>query len=219
MRPHDGRKASVPKPVRHGRRDKQETREAILKHAAGRFRRDGIAAVGVRSLMAEAGLTHGGFYSHFASRADLVAATLGYAAQDTLGYFHAAIAAAPEDGKLEALLRAYLRPLHRDHPAFGCAVSALAPEIAREDVPTRGRFAARNQPIVHLIADHLPAGGSGEERIARASLVFAAMVGILQIMRIETDAAAAARLARAGRAAARDIAMAAWPDAGAEPDA
>ncbi len=51
---------------------KQISREEILKRAAERFRRDGVAAVGVRPLMADAGLTHGGFYAHFASREDLI---------------------------------------------------------------------------------------------------------------------------------------------------
>lgn len=188
----------------------REAREAILKHASARFRRDGIAAVGVRPLMADAGLTHGGFYVHFSSRADLVAAALDYAAETTLDYFRAALDGAPGKDKLETLVRTYLRPVHCDHMEMGCAASALAPEIARESEETRARFSARNQGLIRLIADHLPAGGVPDERSERASILFAAMLGTLQLMRIETDAQAAARLACAGREAAMSLAHAPW---------
>mgnify|MGYP002789578890 CR=1 FL=1 len=189
---------------------KQAAREAILKNAAERFRRDGIAAVGVRSLMADAGLTHGGFYAHFSSRADLVAAAAEAAAQRTLGYFTEVLAAAPPDRKLETLIATYLRPRHRTHMDLGCAAAALAPEIAREPPETRQRFGAQTGRMIQLIADHLPAGGTPEQRDLRASTVFAAMMGVLQLMRIETDEAAVARLVREGRDAALSLANRPW---------
>lgn len=196
--------------AKYGKDHKQATREAILKHASERFRREGIAAVGVRPLMADAGLTHGGFYAHFESRADLVAATLDYAAASTLDYFQAAIAEVPAERKLETIVRTYLRRIHRDHMALGCSVSALAPEIARENAATRDRLSARNMGLVRLIAEHLPAGGDAEERIERASLLFATMLGTLQLMRIEPDAEIAAQLTRAGREATLHLAAKPW---------
>ena len=189
---------------------KREAREDILKHAAERFRRDGIAAVGVRPLMADAGLTHGGFYAHFGSRSELIAAALEYAAGTTLDYFHAAIARVPDDEKLAKLVATYLRPVHRDHMELGCTVSALAPEIARESDETRERFSASNEGLINLIAEHLPHGGRDEERLERARILFASMLGVLQLMRIETDPATAASLARAGRTAAMQLAHAPW---------
>ena len=190
---------------------KRATREAILKQASERFRRDGIAAVGVRPLMADAGLTHGGFYAHFGSRSELVAETLDYAAASTLEFFRTAIANSPPERKLETIIRTYLRPVHRDHMALGCSVSALGPEIAREAEATRAQLAARHMGLVQLIAEHLPAGGDAAARIERASIVFATMLGTLQLMRIETDADIAAQLAKAGREAALLVAAAAWP--------
>ncbi len=196
--------------ARYSRDHKRAAREAILKNAAERFRRDGIAAVGVRALMAEAGLTHGAFYAHFPSRTDLVAAAIETAAQSTLGYFEAVLAAAPADRQLETLIATYLRPRHRDHLALGCAAAALAPEIAREPAATRDRFAAQTGRLVHLIADHLPPGGTPDQRKARAMTVFATMMGVLQLMRIETDAAAVDRLVREGRDSALSLATRPW---------
>ena len=52
---------------------KAETREKILSAAGALFRKRGIDAVGVDAIMHAAGLTHGGFYAHFASKEALVA--------------------------------------------------------------------------------------------------------------------------------------------------
>lgn len=191
---------------------KQISREEILKRAAERFRRDGVAAVGVRPLMADAGLTHGGFYAHFASREDLIAAALEYAVESTLGYFQEVLAAAPEAERLKVLIHSYLRVLHRDHMGLGCAVSALGPEIARQPEETRQRFDVRGRGMVRLIADLLPPGGSAEARLDRASLVFAQMFGVLQLARIETDPQVVERLIKGGRAAALSLATQPWPE-------
>src|SRR5213082_1919953 len=55
---------------------KQETHERIVDVAARAIRRHGYAGVGVADVMKEAGLTHGGFYSHFASRDALLVEAL-----------------------------------------------------------------------------------------------------------------------------------------------
>ena len=44
-----------------------ENRERILNAGAQLFREKGFDGIGVADLMKSAGLTHGGFYGHFAS--------------------------------------------------------------------------------------------------------------------------------------------------------
>ena len=61
-----------------------------------------------------------------------------------------------------------------------------------------------------LIADLLPEGGTSEDRNTRAATVFATMMGVLQLMRIETDEVAAERLMREGRDAAACLATRPW---------
>ena len=51
----------------------QENRARIVETAAALFRERGYDGVSVADLMAAAGLTHGGFYKHFGSKADLMA--------------------------------------------------------------------------------------------------------------------------------------------------
>lgn len=196
--------------ARYRQGHKQEAREAILKNAAERFRRDGIAAVGVRALMADAGLTHGGFYAHFSSRSDLVAAATAYAAESTITYFQSVLAASPEDRRLETLIATYLRHSHCTHMGLGCAAAALSPEIAREDLETRRRFADSTGRLIQLISELLPDGGTSEDRMGRAAIVFATMMGTLQLMRIETDTAITDSLMREGRNAALSLATRPW---------
>jgi len=195
-----------PPVARYKADQKQISREEILKRAAERFRQDGVG-----HQRADA---HGGFYAHFASREDLIAAAIEYAAESTLDYFREVLAATPEPERLKVLIKTYLRPLHRDHMGLGCAVSALGPEIARQSEETRRRFDVRGRGMVRLIADHLPPGGAPEDRLDRASLVFAQMFGTLQLVRIETDPDVAQRLLQGGRAAALLLATQPWPQAG-----
>jgi len=52
----------------------RENRARIIETAATLFRERGYDGVSVADLMAAAGFTHGGFYKHFGSKADLVIA-------------------------------------------------------------------------------------------------------------------------------------------------
>jgi len=58
--------------MRYDKGHKDETRRHILDVASAQFRESGIAAVGLAGIMSEAGLTNGAFYTHFASKEDLV---------------------------------------------------------------------------------------------------------------------------------------------------
>ena len=57
--------------MRYDAEHKQQTRERVLKEAASAIRAEGPHQVAVAGVMARAGLTHGGFYAHFASKDDL----------------------------------------------------------------------------------------------------------------------------------------------------
>ena len=59
--------------ARYDKEHKQATRQRIIETAGHRFKQDGIDGSGVATLMADAGLTNGAFYAHFASKDDLVA--------------------------------------------------------------------------------------------------------------------------------------------------
>ena len=65
--------------MRKSRAETARTRERIVSGASAMIREHGLADVGVAALMADAGLTHGGFYAHFESREALMAEAIRYA--------------------------------------------------------------------------------------------------------------------------------------------
>lgn len=195
--------------MRYTPEHKDAARAGILQKAAERFCRDGIEAVGVRTLMADAGLTHGAFYAHFSSRDEVVAEAILTSLQATHDHLARAVeAAAPGEG-LRALTGFYLADRHRQDMARGCAAAALAPEVARGDARIRSRFEAGLDAIIQLLAGQLPEGGTEQARLARARSIFAGMMGAIQLSRTVPDEEAAGLLAD-GREAALSLARKPW---------
>src|SRR3954453_6223646 len=93
-------------------------RERIVETAAQLFRERGFEGIGVADLMKEAGLTHGGFYGHFASKEDLMAEASARALTRSLALLNELAEGAPGD-PVSAVADAYLSSRHRDNPGAG----------------------------------------------------------------------------------------------------
>lgn len=189
--------------MRYERGHKEETRRRIVETAARRFRKDGIEATGIAGLMADAGLTHGGFYAHFSSKDDLVRSAVGTAMKGTVADHAAAAATARDEGRdgLETIVRRYLSRAHRDQPETGCAIASLAAELVRSPTRTRAALAQDTDELIALIAGELTDSGALDAR-SRAAMVLALMVGTLQLARATPDDASSDALLSAGRKAA-----------------
>ena len=138
--------------MRYGKDQKQATRQRILEAAGRRFKQDGIDGAGIAAVMSDAGLTNGAFYAHFASKEDLVANVLA----DQLRAQHQSLDSQPSDrAGLEAFVRSYLSPQHRDQPADGCPSAALLDEIARRPAATRQVFTDELMDEIDDIASRL----------------------------------------------------------------
>lgn len=170
--------------MRYEKGHKDATRTRIVDVASKRFRKDGVEAVGVARLMADAGLTHGGFYAHFSSKEDLVGEAVRDALDDTRARLERVARA--KDGGIEALVRTYMASQHRDRPDRGCAAAALASEIARHSHPTRRAFTERIEALLDLIADQFPGGDHNMRRRAAVG-IFSVMMGALQLARAVSD--------------------------------
>jgi TetR/AcrR family transcriptional regulator, transcriptional repressor for nem operon len=161
--------------------DKAASHERIVKTASRRMRRDGIDNVSVAELMNEAGLTHGGFYRHFASRDDLVAEAIDAAlAQGSRRIREAAQLGGAR--ALAAIIDGYLSRLHRDKPEAGCAVAAVPTDIARTDPRARIAYSRQVRSYIELLAELTPGSVSDE-----AHLILAALVGALVLARAVDD--------------------------------
>lgn len=191
--------------VRYSPDHKSAARAEIVSLASERLRSDGIAAVGVRQLMADAGLTHGGFYAHFGSRSELVREAVVAASRSTLKYLEEAAFSAPPEDRFAAIISAYLSHRHLIQLGKGCAAAALGAELAREESNTRASFIEQNNAIIALLAKHLPATMNEALLFERATGIFAVLMGTLQLARIARDQANLEQILTAGREAALQL--------------
>src|SRR5690242_21085929 len=111
---------------------KQATHERIVDAAARAIRRSGYHGTGVADIMKDAGLTHGGFYAHFASREAMLAEAADRAGAEGVAALERVAAAASPKHALESLLRTYLSKAHVEGAETGCAVAALGSEMPRQ---------------------------------------------------------------------------------------
>jgi TetR/AcrR family transcriptional repressor of nem operon len=175
--------------MRVSREQAAENRERILEIASRLFRERGLDGIGVADLMKAAGLTHGGFYGHFASKEDLMAQACARALEGSLATWRKRVEAEPDD-PLAALAALYLSTAHCDKPGEGCALAALASEAARHEAPVRHAMTEGLRPLVDLLAHLLP-GRSRAARREKALATFAAMVGAVVLARAVDDPALA----------------------------
>src|SRR3954449_1521624 len=169
--------------MRYAKDQKRATRQRILEAAGRRFKEDGIDGAGVAAVMSDAGLTNGAFYNHFSSKEDLVANVLA----DQLRAQRKSFDAQPSDrAGLEAFVRSYLSPEHRDEFADGCPSAALLDEVARRPTETRDVFTDEVMGVVDDIASRLDPAAVEAGR-ADALTILGLMVGTLQLARTLTD--------------------------------
>ena len=169
--------------MRYGKDHKQATRQRIIEAAGRRFKEDGIDGAGVAAVMSDAGLTNGAFYGHFTSKEDLVANVLA----DQLRAQRQTLEAEPSDrAGLEAFIRSYLSPQHRDQCAEGCPSAALLDEIVRRPAATKRVFTDELTRSIDDIASRLDPTHVEAARTDALTL-FGLMVGTLQLARALTD--------------------------------
>lgn len=189
---------------------KADTRRKLITQASIRLRRDGLNAVGLRALVAEAGLTHGAFYAHFPSKAKLAEAAIEEALTETCNRLRSAVDAADSDQQLAAFVSAYLSELHWRSIDKGCMAAALGPEITRENADMRAAFRNGISSIVSLLQSLLPAGGDSSTRETRAATIFAGMMGALQLARLYEDVEVANDFLAAAQSNALTAAAQSW---------
>jgi len=191
---------------------KQQTRARILRAAARAFRAEGIAGVSVPEVMRAVGLTHGGFYAHFASKdalaSEACATAFGEAAERL---FDQAARAAPDEA-LPGIVRAYLSRAHRDQPEEGCVVPTLGAEVARGAPAVRAAFTHALRAYARRLAAYMPARDAEPPRVEAAQIsayesvhedealvLLAGMAGALQLARAVDDPDLSDGILRAAR--------------------
>ncbi|MBI5618747.1 MAG: TetR/AcrR family transcriptional regulator [Gammaproteobacteria bacterium] len=169
----------------HSRAEKSDSRERILRVAGRRFRERGLEGLGIAELMDEAGLTHGGFYRHFASRDDLVTHALGTALAANLSRLSKVAERSSKD-PLHAMIDRYLDASHRDAPGDGCTIASLSADVARAGEATRTAYTGYVERFIELVAASIPDGSPKTKRMYAIGTL-SAMVGALTLSRAVND--------------------------------
>jgi TetR/AcrR family transcriptional repressor of nem operon len=173
----------------HSKANKEQSHARIVQTAAARFREAGVDGVGVADLMKEAGLTHGGFYRHFASRDALVAEAIECALSDGSRAVEAiATSKASRQTVAATLVDAYLSTAHRDALATSCAVTTLAGDVARSNEQARTAYTKQVNMYLDLLAN-LAAAQPSKEKRAKAISALSSLVGAVSLSRAVNDEA------------------------------
>ncbi|MGW7582547.1 helix-turn-helix domain-containing protein [Kitasatospora sp. NPDC054768] len=190
---------------RVSRAEAERSRRRVIDHTARLIREKGPDQVSVPEAMAAAGLTHGGFYRHFASKDDLLAQALAAAFTERREAMER-LADRPGDQPADRpgddrtpraeFLDRYLSEPHRDHPGHGCTAAALAADAARTEPgsPLRTAYTAGLHELVDALAA-LPEGAGRQETLADLST----MVGALLLARASDDTALSEEFLTAAR--------------------
>ncbi|MFF8866068.1 TetR/AcrR family transcriptional regulator [Streptomyces sp. NPDC015139] len=156
--------------VRTGGR-RRPARQRLLEAAARRFYADGVAATGIDTITAEAGVAKMSLYNNFASKADLVRAYLDARHEEWLGLYRTRLEHA--DGPREGVLAVF--DAYADHAAFtyergfrGCGLLNAAAELPSGD-EGRAVVRAHKEEVERLIAGHLAELLPGRADEARAT--------------------------------------------------
>jgi TetR/AcrR family transcriptional repressor of nem operon len=164
----------------------EQTRALVLSIAAAEIRTHGPNGVSVAGIMKRAGLTHGGFYAHFGSKDELLAAAIGEMFLNSAAMAKAMLADAHGFERLRSFVRAYVSRSHRDSPEQGCALTTLANDIARASPIVRAEFDSGAKRLADRLAAMIP--DSVPDRIEIGQALLSEMVGAVSLSRAISNA-------------------------------
>jgi len=167
-------------------KSKELTHERIVETAARAIRRSGYNGTSVADIMKEAGLTHGGFYAHFASREAMLAEAAERAGAESVALSASVAAKAKPEQALQAMVRAYLSEEHVKSPEIGCPIAALGSEMPRQAPEVRRAATRHIKETIDMVARQLPDWGQPAAH-ERALFTVSASVGALLLARAVDD--------------------------------
>jgi TetR/AcrR family transcriptional repressor of nem operon len=172
--------------MRKSKVETARTRQRIVKAAGAEFAANGIGDAALARVMSAAGLTHGGFYRHFASKEQLVLEACSNSLLSLVANLELLINGKPRGQALPLLVDRYVSRAHRDQPRTGCPLAALGSELARRDKKTRHAAMEGFLQLSRLVASHLKTVPF-RKRAERSMAIVSAMLGAITLARIAPD--------------------------------
>jgi TetR/AcrR family transcriptional repressor of nem operon len=174
--------------MRYPPEHKAKVRQRIVKDASLRVRSEGLTGAAVAAVMRDTGLTHGGFYKHFASKEDLLIESVREAFRDIIDKLVRAAEQSHSGEAWKAIVKSYLSPEYCDDAEHGCPLTALAPELARVDGAMRSQFFAELVNYRDHMLPYMP-GRRTTDKERAFFVIFSTMIGAMQIARVVPDRA------------------------------
>ncbi|KAB2704402.1 TetR/AcrR family transcriptional regulator [Brucella intermedia] len=163
-----------------------QNRKRILDTATKLFKTRGFDNVSVADVTKAAGFTHGGFYNHFESKADLATETIRHAFEQALGEVSREDATETIDlMPIAERLAHYLSIEHRDEPDGGCPTSSLPVDVSRQSVDAQRTFAEGLERYLKLIESVF--APSADRRREMAITTLSTLVGAIILSRSVRD--------------------------------
>lgn len=160
--------------------EKKKSRKRILDAAARLIRENGVEATSVADVMTAAGMTHGGFYRHFANKDELVRAAFLEAVDRSVGAMDVPETEGAREEARKRYVATYLSQEHVESRGTGCPIAALGAELGRGDRAAKKEAAASVDRVAALLAD----GDDKQEGYEKLAL----LVGTITLARLVDDA-------------------------------
>ena len=169
--------------MRYSPEHKAEVHEKIVKDASRRVRTEGLNGAAVAEVMRDNGLTHGGFYKHFASKDALLLESVHDAFSEIIETLTAAAKGSKPGEGWKAIVKTYLSLEYCEHMERGCPLTALAPELARAEKDMRMRILGELVNYKSSMTPFMPGRRTADKERA-FFVIFSTMIGAVEIARM-----------------------------------
>ncbi len=159
----------------------------IVQSARRLFNRHGFDNVSIGQIMAGAGLTHGGFYSYFASKSDLYTEVLGcfFTDPDWKSCWEGVEVDLKSTDAGSQVVRAYLSQQHFADVENSCPMVALPSDVTRTGKTAKSAFEAVFRAMVRVLEQSSVENRRNRHHAAQA--MAALCVGGMVIARVLVD--------------------------------
>jgi len=181
--------------------EKRKSHVRILAAASRLIRENGLERTSVADVMTAAGMTHGGFYRHFQSKEDLVAAAFRNAVDGIVADIETAETPEARRAAREAYIDRYLSAEHVSGLGEGCPLAAIGQEANRGGDAISDAAAESVHRMARLLDPASPSEPA--DTYGRGMAIMALLLGTVTLARQTADPEQAEAVLAAGRHALR----------------
>ncbi len=191
----------MPYPAGH----RERVRKKIVDSARRLFNRRGFESVSISEIMADAKMTHGGFYSYFRSKSDLYAEVLScfFTDPEWKNCWEGVHVDLSSSDVGPQVVHAYLSRQHYEDVENSCPMVALPTDVARSGTSAKRAFETVFRAMVSVLERSM--ADRRKPRKSKAQAIAALCIGGMVVARTMVDRPAADELRKACAAMAMQL--------------